>query len=146
MNREQAKLATVGSKVKIIQGAGKLDTEITSLSVPDENGYVTASVRLTEGSWKTGAATVNLTLNAGQYDQCLPVSAVNQDSTGSFVYIMEEKNTVLGIQYTVVRLPVTVLQSGDGMVAVQGDLPADGSIISGSDKPISAGTKARKAD
>ena len=146
MNREQAKLATVGSKVKIIQGAGKLDTEITSLSVPDENGYVTASVRLTEGSWKTGAATVNLTLNAGQYDQCLPVSAVNQDSTGSFVYIMEEKNTVLGIQYTVVRLPVTVLQSGDGMVAVQGDLPADGSIISGSDKPISAGTKVRKAE
>lgn len=146
MNREQAKLATVGSGVTITQGAVKLDTEITSLSASDENGYVTASVRLAEGSWKTGAATVSLTLSAGQYDQCLPVSAVNQDSTGSFVYIMEEKNTVLGIQYAVVRLPVTVLQSGDGMVAVQGELPGDGSIISGSDKPISAGTKVRKAE
>ena len=63
--------------------------------------------------------------------------------TGNFVYLVETKNTVLGVQSVLVRLGVTVEERGDGVVRISGALSGQEQIVSASSKPLSAGTEVR---
>lgn len=74
---------------------------------------------------------------------CLPATAVNSDNAGNFVYLVETKNTVLGVQSVLVRLGVTVEERGDGVVRISGALSGQEQIVSASSKPLSAGTEVR---
>ena len=143
LDEEQAALATVGSAVTVTQGKLEQQTSIDALSAEDEDGTVVATVRLPEGGWKAGAASVSLTLSAGQFDLCLPATALNQDGQGSFVYKLARRSTPLGLQNVLVRVGVTLEQSGDGVVAVSGALQSQDEVVSGSNKPLSAGTRVR---
>mgnify|MGYP000396782421 CR=1 FL=1 len=70
-------------------------------------------------------------------------TAVNSDNAGNFVYLVETKNTVLGVQSVLVRLGVTVEERGDGVVRISGALSGQEQIVSASSKPLSAGTEVR---
>ena len=141
LDKDAAKLAAVGTQVTVKQGSLSGQAAITALSEADGDGSVQADVQLESGGWKAGAATVELKLNAGQYPQCLPATAIQQDSTGTFVYLIETRSTLLGQQNVLVRLPVTVKAQGDGMAAVSGSI--SGQVVSGADKPLSAGAWVR---
>ena len=141
LDKDAAKLAAVGTQVTVKQGSLSGQAAITALSEADGDGSVQADVQLESGGWKAGAATVELKLNAGQYPQCLPATAIQQDSTGSFVYLIETRSTLLGQQNVLVRLPVTVEAQGDGMAAVSGSISRQ--VVSGADKPLSAGAWVR---
>lgn len=65
------------------------------------------------------------------------------DSSGMFVYLVEERATLLGIQNVLIRLPVTVEAQGDGMAAVSGSI--SGQVVTGADKPLSEGSWVRVA-
>ena len=41
----------------------------------------------------------------------MPASAVGQDNQGYFVYLIEEKETVLGVQKLLVRTSITIAVS-----------------------------------
>lgn len=73
----------------------------------------------------------------------MPSTALRQDSKGSFVYGVEERNTILGIQNVVYRIDVTIGESNNGMTAVSGALYQGESIISYSDKAIKSGDRVR---
>ena len=141
LDQEAARLANVGMQVTAKQGSQSEQTTITALSAPAEDGSVQATATLEGESWKAGAATVEFKLNAGQYPQCLPATAIQKDSTGTFVYLVEEQSTLLGEQNVLVRLPVTVEAQGDGMAAVSGSI--SGQVVTGADKPLSEGTWVR---
>lgn len=143
LDREAAGLATVGTSVTVTQGGQSAQTAITALADPAEDGSVRVTALLDAGSWQAGAASVELRLNAGQYPQCLPATAIQTDSSGTFVYLMEEQSTLLGRQNVLVRLPVTVEAQGDGMAAVSGSI--SGQVVTGADKPLSAGAWVRVA-
>lgn len=74
---------------------------------------------------------------------CVPIDALNADSQGYFVYLIEEKNTVLGIENILVRLPVTVTTWGDVAVQVDGALDENSRIAAESTKPLSVGARVR---
>ena len=93
--------------------------------------------------WKTGAADITVTTMGGTTGLCLPATAVNSDNAGNFVYLVETKNTVLGVQSVLVRLGVTVEERGDGVVRISGALSGQEQIVSASSKPLSAGTEVR---
>lgn len=93
--------------------------------------------------WKTGAADITVTTMGGTTGLCLPATAVNSDNAGDFVYLVETKNTVLGVQSVLVRLGVTVEERGDGVVRISGALSGQEQIVSASSKPLSAGTEVR---
>lgn len=143
LDRDAARLAATGTQVSVRQGSQSAQVEITSLSEPAEDGSVQVTAALEPGVWKAGAATVELKLNAGQYAQCLPATSVQADSDGNFVYLIEEQPTLLGQQNVLVRVPVTVVAQGDGMVAVSGSV--SGQVVAGADKPLSADTWVRVA-
>lgn len=141
LDESAAKLATVGTAVTVRQGSAEGQAAITALGAADD-GNVQATAAL-DGRWKAGAATVELKLNAGQFSQCLPATAVQSDSSGDFVYLIESRSTLLGQQNALVRLPVTVLAQGDGTVAV--DAALSGQVVAGADKPLAAGAWVRVA-
>ena len=137
-----AKLPTGGTAVPVRQGSAAGQAAITAGGGADDDGNVQATAAL-DGRWKAGAATVELKLNAGQFSQCLPATAVQSDSSGDFVYLIESRSTLLGQQNALVRLPVTVLAQGDGTVAV--DAALSGQVVAGADKPLAAGAWVRVA-
>ena len=93
--------------------------------------------------WQTGAADVTVTTTGGTSGLCLPATAVNSDNAGDFVYLVETKNTVLGVQNVLVRLGVTVEERGDGVVRISGALSGQEQVVSASSKPLSAGVEVR---
>ena len=144
LDEDTARLAAAGAPVTVTQGSLSQQAAITALAEPAADGSVQATVQLAAGGWKAGAATVELTWNAGQYPQCLPATAIQADGSGGyFVYLLEERATPLGQQNVLVRLPVTLEAQGDGMAAVSGSL--SGQVVAGADKPLSAGAWVRVA-
>ncbi len=136
LDEEAAKLASVGAQVTVNQNGRSAQAAIATLT-PREDGGVTASLPLQADGWNEGAATVELKLNAGQYAQCLPATAIQQDESGTFVYLVEPRSTLLGQQNVLVRLAVTVQAQGDGQAAVAETLT--GQVVTGADKPLAAG-------
>lgn len=102
-----------------------------------------AQFTVSGSQWKVGTATITVTTTSGESGLCLPATAVNSDNTGDFVYLVETKNTVLGAQNVLIRLPVTIDERGDGVVRVSGALDGKEQIVSASSKPLSAGAQVR---
>lgn len=143
LEQEAARLAAAGTQITVKQGSQSTQTTITALSEQSEDGSIQFAAMLNSGDWKAGSATVEIKLNAGQYEQGLPATAVQTDSSGTFVYLMEERSTLLGTQNVLIRLPVTVEAQGDGMAAVSGSI--SGQVVTGADKPLSEGAWVRVA-
>ncbi|MDR0819831.1 MAG: HlyD family efflux transporter periplasmic adaptor subunit [Oscillospiraceae bacterium] len=82
---------------------------------------------------------------SGNYDQIVPNTAVHTDSEGSFVLIVDQKQTPLGTRYIAKRVDVTVLAKDDVNSAVSGGL-GWGYVITVSSAPVEAGQYIRLAD
>ena len=66
-----------------------------------------------------------------------------QDNQGDFVFAVEEKNTVLGTQNVLVRIPVTVLEVGQSQTSIEGAISPEDSIVVQSTRSPEAGSKVR---
>ena len=108
LEQASARLATVGTQITVKQGSQSMQTTVTALSDPSEEGSIQITAMLHSGDWKAGSATVEIKLNAGQYEHCRPATAIHTDSSGMFVYLVEERATLLGLQNVLLRLPVSV--------------------------------------
>ena len=137
LTAEQASLLKAGGTISVMQ---EQNTGTATLEqVNDDLAQFTVSGT----QWKTGAADITVTTMGGTTGLCLPATAVNSDNAGNFVYLVETKNTVLGVQSVLVRLGVTVEERGDGVVRISGALSGQEQIVSASSKPLSAGTEVR---
>ena len=141
---------SVGDECKVTTGGGSMyynptvDGLISAISQPDEQDRVQVTIRLPEGSWTEGQRVdVQAIQDRSIYDMCVPLSALRSDNTGYYLFLVESKSTVLGIENIVTRVPVTVIASDDDMVAVQGPLGRDSQIITGSNKAVSVGDRVR---
>lgn len=70
------------------------------------------------------------------YQICLPKEVLHIESGEFFVYIVEEKRGILGSTYVATKRNVTLLNSNDELVAVEGNLSVTERIISYSDKEL----------
>ena len=68
-------------------------------------------------AWPGEEITVNAGKGNDNYKCVVPASAVNQDNSNDFVYVIEGSSTPLGDKYTVKRVDVTI-EATDGMVTV----------------------------
>ena len=91
-----------------------------------------------------------LSISVGQksagYEIVIPSSAIKSDTNGSFVYIIEAKNSPLGNRYKAKRAKVEVLASDDNNSAVTGDIQNGDYVITISNAPIKNGELVRMAD
>jgi len=117
---------------------------ITGISQPDDNDRVMITIRLPGGDWKEGQRVEAQTvLSSGNYDLCVPITALHSDNTGYFLLTVRRQSTVLGIQNVVTRVDVSVTASDSDMASVRGPVARDSQVITGSNKTVTAGDRVR---
>ena len=111
---------------------------------PQNNKLLTFDL---DGDVESGS---ELTLSVGsksaEYDLIVPNSAIKTDSNGSFVLVIEAKNSPLGSRYIAKRVGVEVLASDDNNSAVVAELASGDFVITTSSAPIKNGDQVRLAD
>lgn len=100
-----------------------------------------------EGDVQSGS---ELTLSVGSksanYDLVVPNSAIKSDSNGSFVLLVDAKNSPLGSRYIAKRVSVEVLASDDNNSAIVAEINQGDFVITTSSAPIKSGDQVRLAD
>ncbi|EFB76507.1 hypothetical protein SUBVAR_04875 [Subdoligranulum variabile DSM 15176] len=137
------RLITVGTILHVSQNKASGDAAVQRLSDADSAGNVTATATLPRGAWSAGAAQVSAITQSSRQDLVLPASAVHQDQEGNYVLVMEEKNTVLGLQYVLRRVSVSTIDSGDSTQAVSGALDSQAQVVVASSKPVQEGDRVK---
>ncbi len=141
----------IGAQVNVTAAQGTGDRELsgigTVLSLSDSPGgeaLVNMTVRLPHGEWTHGQS-VNLeaVFSRQKYYTCVPLSALGQGANGYFVYVMEERSSVLGVENVARRVPVTLLASNASVAAIEGDVFGGQRVISGTSKPLADGDTVR---
>ena len=111
---------------------------------PQNNKLLTFEL---EGDVQSGS---ELTLSVGSksanYDLVVPNSAIKSDSNGSFVLVVEAKNSPLGSRYIAKRVSVEVLASDDNNSAVVAEISQGDFVITTSSAPIKSGDQVRLAE
>lgn len=104
-----------------------------------------------EGDWLYPGDTITVTADRGNanYDCVVPSSAVNEDNSGTFVYIIEESSSPLGKKYIVKRVAVSVEESSGAYTAIApsgNDNLNNYQIVVRSEKPLNDGDRVRLED
>ena len=142
---EQAEKITAGLAVTVTQGSAGAEALVRTVETDEEKGtsLVTAVLGDTAADFKAGAAQAELVFSRTAYDLCLPVSALRQDSQGSYVLAVEETRNAFGLSFTAQRVPVTVkeVDSEGRYAAVEGSI--SGGVIVSSTRAVSPGASVR---
>lgn len=92
------------------------------------------------------AIDLTVSVSGGEYDLLVPNSAIRQDNNGTFVLVIQAKQSPLGTRYTATRLDVEVLASDDHTSAISALADTGGFVITTSSKPLEAGQLVRLAN
>ena len=114
---------------------------------PDINtlgqNMVTFTAKLRETGWTDKGISITGDLWRSDYDLCVPMSALRQDSDGYFVYVMETTQTLMGIDKRVVRRDIYIENTDGRYAAVSGNISSNDQVILSSSKPLSDGDSVR---
>ena len=80
------------------------------------------------------------------YDCVVPSSAVYEDNSGTFIYVVEQTSTVLGDKCIVHRVKVTVEATDGARTAISGENIEGAQIVVRSEKPLHDGDRVRLTD
>lgn len=141
LDAQTAQKIAVGTPLKITQSKTSEKATVTAITVKNSD-EVQITARIGQ-SFKIGAASAVVELSSTRHDLCLPPQAVNTDNNGTFIYVVEPKNTVLGVKNVCVRISVTAIEQGENHVAVSGAISYNSQIVSTASRPISAGSAVR---
>ena len=140
---EDAGRLAEGSALTVRQSDKEGTASVAALN-PSESG-VQLTAYLESGNWKAGAVSITAELSSTAYDQTLPASALYQDNTGSFVYVIEERSTVLGLQYVLICAPVTCLETNGSTAAVSGLFDPSAQVVVSTTRTLQEGARVRLA-
>lgn len=76
---------------------------------------------------------------------CVPLLALHTDNDRNFVYVVNEREGILGEEYYVEEINVSVIDKNDKWAAVEGALTTDSEIVSSSTKEVEKGGVVRLA-
>ncbi|MCL2509099.1 MAG: hypothetical protein FWF05_07985 [Oscillospiraceae bacterium] len=122
----------------------RAQASVTDIGAADENGNCLIIAALPQGSYPSGGnGTLTIRRSGERQNTCIPVSALRSDNDGDYVFVLKEKKTVTGLEYTAARMDVTVLDRDSSLVSVQSGLSRDDKIVTSASKPITEGDRVR---
>ncbi len=125
-------------------GSNRYEGKVLSISEPDESGMVKVKVSLPEGNFEQGdSLDIRLVCGSSNGSTILPLAAVRSDTAGHFVLVVDSKQTVLGSEEVLRKIPITVLSTGDTSVSVEGALSPNDDVVLSSRKPVGDGDRVR---
>ena len=123
---------------KLDGSSQKADVEIHSISTPDESDQVLVTAVLPEGSYSSGMpAQLFLSRKSETYQNCLPLTALRSDSGGDHVFVLRRQSSVLGTEWVIARVDITVKERDSQMMYVDGALTYSDQVVISSNKIIS---------
>lgn len=143
LTEEQAEQLAEGSALTVRQEEKEGKATVASLEKTESGVQLTAY--LPADGWKTGAVSISAELSSTTYDMTLPSSALYEDNSGPFVYVIEERSTVLGLQYVLVRTPVTCLENNGTTAAVSGVFAPSVKVVVSATRTLQEGARVRLA-
>ncbi|MBD5506859.1 MAG: biotin/lipoyl-binding protein [Lachnospiraceae bacterium] len=111
-------------------------------------GTFTALLRLPEDTGTPGQSGTITCAKAGEKRPCcIPLLALHENPGGSsYVYVVSEREGILGMEYYVAEINVSVADKNDKLAAVEGALSEESRIIQSADKEIQKGDVVRLAE
>lgn len=148
LDKDSARRFSAGDKgelhYKLDGSTQKADVEIHSLSTPDESDQVLVTAVLPEGSYTSGMpAQLFLSRKSETYQNCLPLTALRSDSGGDHVFVLRRQSSVLGTEWVIARVDITVKERDSQMMYVDGALTYTDQVVISSNKIISEGDRVR---
>ena len=92
------------------------------------------------------SVTVVANRSNSDYDYCIASSAINEDNSGAFVYVIEEVRSPFGNCYTVKRSDVEVLATDGATSAISGNGIDQNMIVIRSEEALEDGQRVRLED
>ena len=80
------------------------------------------------------------------YDHVVPSSAVSEDNSGQFVFVVNQTSGPLGDRYTVRRVSISVLETSGAFCAIQGEGLDNVMVVTRSEEPLHNGDRVRLED
>lgn len=150
VTNEQARRLRVGDSASVTNyyWGSEITATLTNIKTDPKNPQTSKQLTFDlSGDVNAGA---ELTISVGQksqnYDTVIPNSAIRTDSNGSYVLVVQAKNSPLGNRYIAQRVDIEVVASDDVSSAVTGDLSNGDFVITTSNKPVQKGDQVRMAD
>lgn len=104
-------------------------------------------INLPEGTGVPGlSGTMSRAESGEKHSCCVTPEAVHEEGVRSYVYVVKERDGILGKEYYAEQVTVRVLDENESWVAVEGALDSDSQIISSSTKEMKNGDVVRLSE
>ncbi len=148
LDQEQKKYISLGDEVFIrLEGKSReLEEKISYLAESEGNPErYEALIPLPEGTGVPGASGVVSHSESGEkYRLCLPADAVYSEKDRNYVYVLKEREGILGQEYYVDEMNVKVIDKNDNWAAIEeGAVDKESRIILSATKEIKKGETVR---
>lgn len=148
LTKEEKTYVNLDDDVKLKLGERKeLNAKVDYLA-ENENapGIYTAVLQLPEETGTPGQSGTMICAKAGEKQPyCIPLMALHEEQTKSYVYVVGEREGILGMEYYVEEINVSVVDKNDKFAAVEGAVTQESQIIQSADKEIKRGDVIRLA-
>ncbi len=149
LTKEQKSYVNLGDDVKLqLDGRKKIDAKVDYME-ENENmpGTYTALLRLPEETGTPGLSGKMTCSKVGdKYPVCVSLLTLHAENDRNFVYVVSEREGILGTEYYVEEITVSVVDKNDSFAAIEGAVTAESRIVDSSTKEIKKGDVVRLSD
>ena len=140
ITQDQKSMVHTGDSVRLSFPGSSEEVSETIDSIVQESGSYRVSIRLEPGVGQGRTeAVMEVTSTSEIYDYVVPLKALHNEG-GNCVYVLEEKNGILGTELSVRSLTVRLLEQNEDYAAIADELlTGDIKIVTESDKELSSG-------
>lgn len=143
IDKEQKKYVGLNDKVSLKLDGSSRETEVLVDYLSESEtmpGSYDIYINLPEGTGMPGlSGTMKHSEIGEKYSCCLSPMAVHTENTRSYVYVVKEREGILGMEYYVEEVNVRILDENEYWVAVEGALDSESQVIVSATKEIKNG-------
>lgn len=147
LDKASAKYLSKDDKVTLDLGNGTtvegLTVQSIDVSAEDKNSYE-LTVSIPAKVKKLGSiATLKVEKASKKYDTCVPLGALHSDGDKYYVYVINEKDTILGTETAVDKVQVDILDKNNEQAAIEGSFSWGQKFVLTSSKTLRNGDRVR---
>lgn len=146
LDKEQKKYVTLGGQAELrLEGSGKMDVVVEYLAESaDAPGSFEVYIDLPEGTGVPGLSGTMICKETGErHSRSVPSAAVHNSFTRNYVYVVKEREGILGAEYYIEEITVKIADQNEEWTAVEGGLDADSKVVISATKEIHNGDTVR---
>ena len=147
LDKASANYLSKDDKVTLDLGNGTtvegLTVQSIEVSAEDKNSYE-LTVSIPAKFKKLGSiATLKVDKASKKYDTCVPLGALHSDGDKYYVYVINEKDTILGTETAVDKVQVDILDKNNEQAAIEGSFSWGQQFVLTSSKTLRNGDRVR---